>query len=100
MTIDLTKEKPFHINGNVHWYRDHVTQDFVTTKNDFNLPALKGLHCFVVINEKENISDYVMVNDNREIICAYKFPNEQHEYETKIKMFKIVEYYNQHESNI
>lgn len=97
MTIDLTKEKPFYINGDVKWYKDHITQEFVDTKNAFNLPALKGLHCFVVTNEVKGISDYVMLNGKQDIICAYEFPNKREEYETKIKMFKIVEYYDQQE---
>jgi hypothetical protein len=41
----------------------------------------------------EKIRDYVLIDGNQNIICAYKYPNQYHEYETKIKMLKIAKYY-------
>lgn len=87
--------KPFWVNGNFEWYRDEKTQMFLSSRNDFNLPPLDNLHCCIVINKAENIQDYVLIDDKQNIICAYKYPSQYHEYETKIKMLKIVKYYDE-----
>ena len=97
MTNNL--KEPFWINGDFKWYRDEKTQEFLSSKNDHNLPPLKNLHCCIVINEKEGVSDYVLLDEKQNIICAYDYPNQYHEYETKIKMLKIIEHYDEHERN-
>lgn len=89
--------EPFYINGDFKWYRDEKTQKFLSSENDFNLPALKNLHCCIVINEKEGVCDYVLLDEKQNIICGYEYPNQYHEYETKIKMLKIIKHYDDHE---
>lgn len=88
------KTKPFWVNGDYKWFFDIKNQEFLSSKNDFNLPALKNLQCCIVINEKQNINDFVLIDMNRNIICSYD-SNKQHEYETKIKMLKIAKYYDE-----
>lgn len=89
--------KPFWVNGDFKWYFDERNQKFLTTENDHNLPALKNLQCCIVINEKENINDFVLIDTNQNIICSYSYPSKQHEYETKIKMLKINKHYDESE---
>lgn len=86
-------ENPFWVNGDFEWYKDEKTQMFLSSRNDFNLPPLVNLHCCIVVNNVEKIRDYVLIDGNQNIICAYKYPNQYHEYETKIKMLKIAKYY-------
>ena len=86
--------KPFWVNGDYKWFFDTKNQDFLSSKNDFNLPALNNLQCCIVVNEKENINDFVLLDMNQNIICSYN-QNQHHEYETKIKMIKIKKYYDE-----
>lgn len=86
--------KPFWINGDFRWYSDERNQIFLSSQNDFNLPPLKNLHCCIVINEKEGIDDFVLIDNNQNIICSYP-SKKQYEYETKIKMMKIKKYYDE-----
>ena len=93
MTRQEILNKPFWVNGDFKWYIDTVNQDMLTSKNAFNLPALENLQCCIVINEVENISDFVLIDNKRNVICSYLYPNQQEEYETKIKFLKIKKYY-------
>jgi len=95
--VETKLENPFWINGDFKWYRDEKTQKFLSSENDFNLPALSGLHCCIVINEKEGVKDYVLLDEKQNIICAYDYPSQFHEYETKIKMLKIIKHYDDSE---
>lgn len=88
--------KPFFVNGDFKWYEDEKNQSFLESKNSFNLPSLDNLKCCIVINKKENIEDFVLIDYNQNILCSYP-TSKQHEYETKIKMFKIKKYYDEHE---
>jgi hypothetical protein len=95
MTQEEILGKPFWVNGDFNWYLDTVNQDFLISKNGFNLPPLKNLQCCIVINEKENVKDFVLIDNKQNIICSYDYPKKQHEYETKIKMLKIKKYYDE-----
>jgi len=90
--MEKTKE-PFWVNGDFKWFSDERNQLFLTSQNDFNLPPLNNLQCCIVLNKTENISDFVLIDNKQNVICNYHYPNQQHEYETKIKMFKIKKYY-------
>lgn len=91
--MQKTKE-PFFVNGDFKWFLDDRNQTFLTSRNDYNLPPLNNLQCCIVVNEKQNINDFVLIDNNQNIICAYK-SSQQHEYETKIKIFKIKKYYDE-----
>lgn len=86
--------KPFWINGDFKWYLDEKNQKFLSSQNDFNLPPLNNLQCCIVINEKEGINDFVLIDNKQNIIRSYPSTNE-HEYQTTIKMFKIKKYYDE-----
>lgn len=87
-------KKPFCINGDFKWYYDDKNQEFLTSKNGFNLPPLKNLQCCIVINEKENIKDFILIDNKQNIICSYS-SHQQEEYEAKIKILKIKKYYDE-----
>lgn len=89
-------QKPFWVNGDFKWFLDEKNQLFLTSQNDFNLPPLKNLQCCIVVNKKEDINDFVLIDNKQNVICSYK-SNQQHEYETKIKMLKIIKYYDESE---
>lgn len=66
-------ETPYWINGDFKWYIDKKYQDYLTTQQAENLPKLINLGIFRVINEKENIDDYVLIDNKQQPLksCTY-----------------------------
>lgn len=94
----FTEENLFFTNGEFKWYKDEYHNNYATSKNAENLPKLDGVGCFIVTDG--NITDYVMIDDKQNIICAYDYPAKFEEYITKINMLKIAKHFDEHDSKI
>ncbi len=66
-------EKPYWINGDYSWYIDKKYQTYLETEQAENLPKLTGLGVFRVVNKKEAIDDYVLIDDKQQAIQSYNY---------------------------
>lgn len=90
---DFSKEKPFFDNGQFKWYSDNHFKRLIENEQADNLPKLKNLFCFVVIGNE--IKDYVLIDNNQNVIAGYPYNNDGFEkMEVKIKMLKIIKHFN------
>lgn len=94
--IDFDKAKPDFVNEGFNWYIDEHFQDYIQTKQAFNLPKLKGLGCFIV--KGEDVEDYVLIDNKQNIICAFPYTFEGYgSMEARINIIKISKHYDDYE---
>lgn len=65
--------KPTFVNGNFKWYKEDKYQRQIDNEQAENLPKLNNLYVFRVVNEKESIDDYVVINNRQEALFAYPY---------------------------
>lgn len=95
---NFSYRKPDFVDGDFKWYLDEHFNKFLSNRQDFNLPPLKGLAVFVVKNSKDDVSDYVLINDRQQVLDNYHYSNEGFEQlEAKIKFRKVAQYYDDNE---
>ncbi len=86
---------PYWINGDFKWFIDEKFQNYLRREQADNLPSITGLGIFRVVNEKENIDDYVLINDKQEVIKYYNYSDEGAEQlEAFINILKISKHFN------
>jgi hypothetical protein len=92
--IDFDTEKPFFTNEEgFSWYFDKELQDYIRTKNAYNLLALDNLNACVVMNKERGIEDYVLLEDGQPA-HHYNYDFEGFgEMEAIINMYKISKHY-------
>ena len=91
-------ETPYWINGDFKWYVDKKYQNYLTTEQAENLPKLTNLGVFRVVNEKENIDDYVLIDNKQNPIKSYKYSSQGAEQlEAFINILKVSKHYDDHE---
>jgi len=91
-------ETPYWINGDFKWYIDKKHQDYITKEQADNLPKLTNLGIFRVVNEKENIDDYVLIDDKQQPIKSYTYNSEGAEQlKAFINILKVSEHFEQNE---
>jgi len=91
---DYTNETPYYDNGVTKWYYEKYLTNYIRNEQDFNLPKLSGLGCFVTLGV--DINDLVLVNDKQEVVKYYPHNIsglEQMKY--FINMLKISKYYDE-----
>lgn len=94
--IDFEKTKPDFVNGDFKWYIHKDLQSYIEKEQASNLPALKGLGCFVV--KSQDVEDYVLIDDKQNVIDGRPCTSQGYEQiQTKINMFKIAKHYEQHD---
>ena len=82
--------EPTFVNGNFKWYFQKEINKYISTKQAANLPILENLACFIVINESENINDYVLINEKQQVVKNYNNSLEGHgQLMAYINMLKI-----------
>lgn len=92
-------ETPYWINGNFKWYFDKKYQDYLNNQQAENLPPIKNLGVFRVINEVDSIDDYVIINDKQEPIKSYTYNSQGAEQlEAFINILKVSKHYDDNES--
>ena len=92
-------ETPYWVNGDFKWYIDKKYQSYLTTEQAENLPSLNGLGVFRVINEKENIDDYVLISDNQQAIKSYSYSGQGAEQlEAFINILKVSKHFDKDEN--
>lgn len=69
-------ETPYWINGDFKWYIDEKYQRYLTTEQAESLPKLTNLGVFRVVNKKENIDDYVLIDNKQNLIKSYKYSSQ------------------------
>ena len=69
-TIDFEKDKPVFVHGRFSWYHSKEFQEKINNEQAENLPALKGVGCFIVKGDKE---EYVLIDDKQNILDAQPF---------------------------
>jgi len=96
--INFELEKPYFDNGVCKWYVDKYFLDFINNKQDFNLPKLDNVFCFITTNLKD-VYDYVVINNKQEVLFTYKYDSNGFEQLLfKLKFCKISKYYDEHEN--
>jgi hypothetical protein len=89
---------PDFINGDFKWHIDKKYQKYLTTEQAENLPKLTNLGVFRVVNEKEGIDDYVLIDNKQTPINYYSYsPQGAEQLEAFINMLKISKHYNDYE---
>lgn len=90
--IDFEKTKPYYINENFKWYFDPYFQNYIQNEQEFNLPKLKNLYCFVV--KSETVENYVLIDNNQNVIAEYPYTFAGYEQmKAKLNILKILEHY-------
>lgn len=94
-------EQPYWINGNFKWYIDKKYQKYIDCEQAENLPRLEGLGIFRVVNEKENIDDYVLIDDKRNPIKNYKYSGSGAEQlEAYLNVLKVSKHFDSFENKV
>ena len=87
-------QTPYWINGDFKWFIDERHQNYLRREQADNLPSITDLGVFRVVNEKDNIDDYVLINDKQEAIKSYKYSDEGAEQlEAFINILKISKHF-------
>jgi hypothetical protein len=91
-------ETPYWINGDFKWYIDENYQNYLRREQADNLPSITDLGVFRVVNEKEGIDDYVLINNKQEVIRHYSYNSQGAEQlEAFINISKIDKHFRKHE---
>ena len=94
-------ETPYYINGDFKWYTDKKYQSYLTTEQAENLPKLTNLGVFRVVNEKENIDDYVLIDSNQQPIKSYFYNSKGAEQlEAFINILKVSKHFDENEKSL
>lgn len=97
---DFKTLKPNFQSEDFKWYLDVELQKKIETNEADNLPSLKDLYCFIVINETKNISDYVLIDNNQNVISSYDYSfNGYEQMIAKINIIKITQHFDEHEQD-
>jgi len=97
---DFKTLKPNFQSEDFKWYLDVELQKKIETNEFENLPSLKDLYCFIVINETKNISDYVLIDNNQNVISSYDYSfNGYEQMIAKINIIKISQHFDEHEQD-
>lgn len=96
-TIDFENTTPDFINGNFKWFADKHFNKYIQREQADNLPALANLMCFVVKNG--SVQDYVLINNNQEVLAGYPYPHGFEEMEAKINILKISKHFDDYEKD-
>ena len=75
----MQKNKPHFENEVAKWYVDEELTKFATQQQDENTKSLENVMCFAVIGK--DISDYVLINDNQEVLLTSHYGVE-HSFDT------------------
>lgn len=89
--------KPTFDNGESKWYLDPHFQEYLQNEQDENLPKLENLACFVV--KGKYITDYVLIDNEQNVIDAYSYPEGFEQMEAKINIIKVSKAFDSHEKN-
>lgn len=90
---------PYWTNGDFKWFIDEKYQNYLRREQADNLPSITDLGIFRVVNEKENIDDYVLINGKQEVIESYKYSNEGAEQlEAFINTLKISKHFEENDN--
>lgn len=87
--------KPDFVHKNFEWYLDEYHTNYALTKNDHNLSALKSVACFKVKDVISNLTSYIMIDNNQNILADY---NDLDSFVCKINILKIVKHYDESET--
>lgn len=90
-------EKPFFINENTKWYHDEYFNEYISSKQASNLPALKNIFCCIVIDEDRDINDWVLLDNKQNILAKYNYLKDYEQLEAKINIIKISKHFDNHE---
>lgn len=72
--IDFDKTEPFFVNDEgSRWYFDTYLQKYIRIENDYNLPALDGVHAVVVINAEGDSCEYVLLDNQQNVLKNYPY---------------------------
>lgn len=98
LRIDFDKTEPYFINGNFKWYIDQHFKILIENKQADNLPKLENIGCFIVKND--DIEDYVLINNEQNIIASYPYTFEGYkQMEIMINIIKISKHFDEYEKN-
>ena len=99
--IDFEKEEPFFVNGAIRWYLDKYFQQYINNQQAENLPKLEDIAVFVVCanNGIEQIRDYVIVDNNQNIVATYNYPHDFEQVEAKLNMLKLLKHFDNGEQD-
>lgn len=90
--IDFNSETPYFVNGEFKWYLDDPITGYLKNRQAHNLPSIKNMACFIVIGNK--VEDYVLINDNQNVISAYPYTQKGFEQMiAKINIIKISKHF-------
>lgn len=94
--IDFANTKPYFDNGKCKWYLETYFNKYIENEQEFNLPALTGLCCFVV--KGQDIEDLVLIDDKQKILTSYRYSfNGYDQMKTFINVLKISKHYDENE---
>jgi hypothetical protein len=94
----MKQETPYWIDGDFKWYIDKKYQKYLTTEQAENLPKITDIGAFRVVNEVEDIDDYVLIDNNQQFLISYPFTIQGGEQlEAFINILKVSKYYDEFE---
>ena len=94
-------ETPHFINGNFKWYKDEKYQKYLELEQAENLPSLTDFAVFNVVNEKESINDYVLINHKQEVVKDYSYNKQGAEQlEAFINILKVSKHFDKEEKSL
>lgn len=94
--INFTSTKPYFEHKDFKWYIDEDLQDYIQSKQAANLPKLKNLACFIVVNKDSQ--KYVLIDNKQNIISEYQYNSEGYgQTQAKINILKIHKHFQEHE---
>jgi len=94
--LNFNEETPTFENGDFKWFLCKYFQQYLTNEQADNLPKLENLGCFIVKNKE--IEDYVLIDNNQNVIVGYTYTYGGHEQmEHMINIIKINEHYDKEE---
>lgn len=96
--IDFDNTVPNFEDGEFKWYIDNYFLKYLITEQAENLPRLDNLMCFVVVSS--TVKDYVLINNNQEVLAAYPYPEGFEQMEANINIRKISKCFEENEHNI
>ena len=96
MLTDFNTATPDFIDGDFKWFIDEYFKNYIITKQAYNLPELKGIACYVVMNE--SIKDYVLIDSKQNVLAGYpKNSSGVDQMKAIITIMKISKHYDDHE---
>lgn len=96
--LDFTNIKPDFETETSLWYFDEYFTKYLAEEQAENLPSLKNLGCFVVNVKEDNAFDYVLIDDQQNILASFPYTiGGLEQMEVRINIMKISKHYDDNE---